>query len=65
MSHKKQMTDQDLSNSYWFMKRMYGEVTMKNISYLPQKSTKVCSFTFYIFYAKKCINCRNLIYANI
>jgi hypothetical protein len=52
MAHKKQMTDQDLSNSYSFMKRMYGEETLKYISYLSEKSTKVCSFTFYIIYAQ-------------
>ena len=45
---------------------MYGEETLKYISCLLKKGTKVCSFTFYIFYAQKCINCRNLlIYVNM
>jgi hypothetical protein len=45
---------------------MYGEETLKYISCLLKKGTKVCSFTFYIFYAQKCINCRNLlIYVHI
>ena len=42
---------------------MYGEETLKYVSCLLKKSTKVCSFTFY---ARKCINCRNLsIFKNI
>jgi hypothetical protein len=44
---------------------MYGEETLKYIACLLKKSTKVCSFTFYIFYAHKSINCRNLIYVHI
>jgi hypothetical protein len=36
------MTVQDLSDSYSTMKRMYGEETLKYISYLLKKSTKVC-----------------------
>jgi hypothetical protein len=36
---------------------MYGEETLK----LLKKGTEVCSFTFYMFYAQKCINCRNLL----
>ena len=32
---------------------MYGEETLKYISCLLKKGTKVCSFTFY---AQKCIN---------
>jgi hypothetical protein len=31
---------------------MYGEETLKYISCLLKKGTKVCSFTFYIFYAQ-------------
>jgi hypothetical protein len=43
-----------------------GNVKLKYISCLLKKGTKVCSFTFYIFYAQKCINCRNLlIYVHI
>jgi hypothetical protein len=44
---------------------MYGEETLKYISCLLKKGRKVCSFTFYIFYAKKCINCRNLLIYDI
>ena len=35
---------------------MYGEETLKYISCLLKKGTKVCSFTFHILYAQKCIN---------
>jgi hypothetical protein len=51
--------------SSFFKVVIYGEETLKYISCLLKKSTKVCSFTFYIFYAQKCINCRSLRYVHI